>query len=79
MIKPQQNPAMLRKIIEGVVRECLRNERAAPAAPGQADDLPVLAEAPASESLRVFDGELDSDLLASIQESMGALRSEGGK
>ena len=75
-IKPQQNPAMLRKIIEGVVRECLHNEKEPPAAPEQADNLPVLAEVPDSENLRVFDGELDADLLASIQESMGTLRNE---
>jgi len=76
-IKPQQNPAILKKIVEGIVRELLKKD-GNPQAAANANNHSVMADVPGYVKGTALEEEIDAELLASIQESMGALRDEAG-
>jgi len=77
VMKPQQNSAILRKTVESIVREFLRTEKAVTSAT-HTEDYIASAETINPERTQAFGVELDAELIASIQESMGVLRGEDG-
>lgn len=81
-IQVRQDPALLRKTVEAIVREFMKKETTAPTNADQEENLPQLEEMrlPNDSSLLSGpDAEIDDALFASIKESMSALRDTGNE